>query len=136
MSLDLTQAHERLDALGVLDDAHGAGTYALTVTVPDAVDAVQRRWLNAIDAPLPDDYAEQLAAADRTLYVGRSGDVYARIMDHARGDVRRASVVRAFEWVDVAGVRPEGANTGVAERDRARALAGGGVVVWTDGELF
>ena len=131
-----TQAHARLDALGALDDAHGAGTYALTVAIPDAVDAVQRRWLDAIDAPLPDAYAEQLAAADRTLYVGRSGDVYARIMDHARGDVRRASFVRAVELVDVAGVWPGDANTGVAERDRARALAGDGTVCWTDGELF
>ena len=52
-----TDAHERLDALGVLDDAHGPGTYALRVAVPDAVDAVQRRWLDAIDAPLPDAYA-------------------------------------------------------------------------------
>ena len=136
MTLSPTQAHQRLDTLGVLDDAHGAGTYALTVAVPDAVDAVQRRWLDAIDAPLPDAYAEQLAAADRTLYVGRSGDVYARIMDHARGDVRRASFLRAFELVDVAGVWPDDQNTGVAERDRARALAGDGVVVWTDGELF
>ena len=131
-----TDAHARLDDLGALDDAHSEGTYALTVAVPDAVDAAQREWLNAIDAPLPDAYAEQLAAADRTLYVGRSGDVYARIMDHARGDVRRASFVRAFELVDVAGVWPADANTGVAERDRARALSGGGVVVWTDGELF
>jgi hypothetical protein len=62
--------------------------------------------------------------------------VYARIMDHARGDVRRASFVRAFELVDVAGVWPADANTGVAERDRARALAGDGTVCWTDGELF
>jgi hypothetical protein len=90
-----TRAHERLDALGVLDDAHGAGTYGLTVAVPDAVDAVQRRWLNAIDAPLPDAYAEQLAAADRTLYVGRSGDVYARIMDeHGRGRTRSGAGAR------------------------------------------
>jgi hypothetical protein len=130
------QANQRLDASGALDDAHGPGTYALTVAVPDAVDAVQRRWLDAIDAPLPDAYAEQLAAADRTLYVGRSGDCYARVMDHARGDVRRASFVRAFELRDVAGVWPGDDNGVVAERDRARALSGDGAVVWTDGELF
>jgi hypothetical protein len=57
MSLDPTQAHERLDALGVLDESHSDATYALRVAVPDAVDAVQRRWLNAINAPLPDAYA-------------------------------------------------------------------------------
>jgi hypothetical protein len=136
VTLDPTAAHERLDALGALDDAHGPGTYALTVAVPDAVDAVQRRWLDAIDAPLPDAYAEQLALAETCLYVGRSGDAYERVMDHCRGDVRRASFVRAFDVRDVAGVWPDDANTGVAERNRARALSGGGVVCWTDGEIF
>jgi hypothetical protein len=136
MSLGPTQAHERLDALGVLAESHGPATYGLRVAVPDAVDAVQRRWLETIDAPLPDAYAEQLALADTALYVGRSGDAYARVMDHCRGDVRRASFVRAFDVRDVAGVWPDDANTGVAERNRARALAGGRTVCWTDGELF
>lgn len=136
MSLGPTQAHERLDDLGVLDESHGPGTYALAVAVPDAVDAVQRRWLEAIDAPLPDAYAEQLAACSRALYVGRSGDAYARVMDHCRGNVRRASFVRAFDVRDVAGVWPNDENTGVAERNRARALAGDGVVCYVDGELF
>ena len=129
-------AHERLDDLGVLDESHGSGCYALRVSVPNGVESVQRTWLDAIDAPLPDAYAEQLAAAETCLYVGRSGDVYDRIMDHARGDVRRASFIRAFGMSDVYGVYPEDENNGVAERNRARALSDADTVVWTDGELF
>ena len=129
-------AHKRLDELGVLDESHGSGCYALRVSVPNNVESVQRTWLDAIGAPLPDEYAEQLADADTALYVGRSVDVYDRLMDHARADVRRASFVRAFGMADVHGVWPGDAITGVAERDRARALSDADTVVWTDGELF
>ena len=129
-------AHKRLDELGVLDASHGPGIYALRVSVPTNVEAVQRRWLDAIDAPLPDPMAEQVANADTALYVGRSGNVYDRIMDHADGQVRRASFIRAFGMADVHGVWPGDENTGVAERNRARALSDADTVVWTDGELF
>ena len=129
-------AHKRLDELGVLDASHGPGIYALRVAVPSGVEAIQREWLDAIGAPLPDEYADQLAAAETCLYVGRSGNVHDRIMDHADGQVRRASFVRAFGMADVHGVYPEDENTGVAERDRARALSDADTVVWTDGELF
>ena len=131
-----TQAHGRIDQLGVLDESHGGGTYALEVEVPNSVEAVQRRWLDAIDAPLPDPMAEQVANADTALYVGRSGNVYDRLMDHARADVRRASFVRAFGMADIHGVWPGDENTGVAERNRARSLSDADTVVWTDGELF
>ena len=131
-----TQAHERLDELGVLDGSYGPGCYALRVAVPNNVESVQRTWLDAIDAPLPDEYAEQLAAAETCLYVGRSGDVYDRLMDHARGDVRRASFIRAFGVTDIHGVYPEDENNGVAERNRARSLSSATTCVWSDGELF
>ena len=129
-------AHERLDDLGVLDESHGSGCYALRVSVPNNVESVQRTWLDAIGAPLPDAYAEQLADADTCLYVGRSGNVYDRIMDHADGQVRRASFIRAFGMADVHGVWPDDANTGVAERNRARSLSSATTCVWSDGELF
>jgi len=135
MSMTPTKAHAALDEMGVLADAHGPGVYALSVAVPDAVDAVQRRWLDAHDGPLPDAYAEQLAAADECLYVGRSHDVYARLMDHMEHDVRRASFVSAFDVTAVRAVWP-GENSGVAERDRARQLSDATTCVWTDGELF
>ena len=129
-------AHGRLDALGLLNDAHAEGTYALEVPTPNDVESVQRTWLDAIGAPLPDAYAKQLAAAETCLYVGRSVDVYVRLMDHARADIRRASFIRAFEIKDIHGVWAADANTGVAERNRARALSDADTVVWTDGELF
>ena len=129
-------AHGRLDALGLLNDAHAEGTYALEVETPNNVESVQRTWLDAIDAPLPDAYAAQLADADTCLYVGRSGNVYDRIMDHADGQVRRASFIRAFGVSDIHGVYPEDENSGVAERNRARSLSSATTCVWSDGELF
>ena len=131
-----TQAHGRLDELGILDGSHGPGCYALRASVPNNVESVQRTWLDAIDAPLPDAYAEQLADAETCLYVGRSGNVYDRIMDHADGQVRRASFIRAFGMTDIHGVWPDDANTGVAERNRARSLSSATTCVWSDGELF
>ena len=120
----------------MLNTSHGPGIYALRVSVPNGVEAIQREWLDAIDAPLPDPMAEQVADADTALYVGRSGNVYDRIMDHCEAKVRRASFIRAFEIKDINGVWAADANTGVAERDRARALSDATTVVWTDGELF
>ena len=134
--MNAIEAHQRIDGLGVLDESHGPGVYALRVSVPNNVESVQRTWLDAIDAPLPDEYAEQLAAAETCLYVGRSGNVYDRIMDHADGQVRRASFIRAFGMADVHGVWPGDENNGVAERNRARSLSDANAVVWTDGELF
>jgi hypothetical protein len=129
-----TETHEALDEMGALNHAHGPGVYALSVSVPEAVDAVQRTWLDAHDNPLPDAYAEQLAAATKCVYIGRSGDVYDRLMDHARGDVRRASFVSAFGVRAVRAVWP-GENSVVAERGRARDLADATTCAWTDGEL-
>ena len=120
----------------MLNTSHGPGIYALRVGVPSGVESIQRRWLDEIGAPLPDAYAEQLAESAVALYVGRSGNVYDRIMDHCKAKVRRASFIRAFEIKDINGVWAADANTGVAERDRARALSDGKTVVWTDGELF
>ena len=120
----------------MLNTSHGPGIYALRVGVPSGVESIQRRWLDEIGAPLPDAYAEQLAESAVALYVGRSGNVYDRIMDHCEAKVRRASFIRAFEIKDINGVWAADANTGVAERDRARALSDATTVVWTDGELF
>ena len=125
-----------MDELGVLDDAYKPGTYALQVRVPDSVEAVQREWLDAIDAPLPDAYAEQLADAETCLYVGRSGNVYDRIMDHVRAQVRRASFVEAFGVADIHGVYAADENSNTAEYNRAVALADATTCVWSDGELF
>ena len=129
-------AHGRMDELGVLDGAYEPGTYALQVRVPDSVEAVQREWLDAIDAPLPDEYAEQLANAETCLYVGRSGNVYDRIMDHVRAQVRRASFVEAFGVDDIHGVYADDENSNTAEYNRAVALADATTCVWSDGELF
>jgi len=131
-----TDLHGRLDERGLLDDAHNSGTYALEVAVPDSVERVHRRYLDAKGHPLDDGMGLELAAAAEVVYVGRSGDVYDRLMDHVRGQVRRASFLEAFDVTDVYGVYDEDANDGVDERNRARAIADGATVVWCDGELF
>lgn len=130
-----TDMHHSLDINGWLADSHNSGIYALTVDVPSAVDAVQTDWLASQPHPLPDDYAERLAAAKQTYYVGRSTDIYSRLMDHARGHKRQASFVSAFALSSVRGVWADD-SSGVAERDRARQLSTPSVVVWCDGELF
>ena len=127
--------HGRLDERGLLDDAHDAGVYALALDVPDSVEAVQRRRLAVADSPWPDDMAAQFAAAERVVYVGESGDIYDRLMDHARGDVRRAALVAAYPIVDVVGVWP-GERSATAERDRARELASASTAAYANGELF
>lgn len=131
-----TTAHARLDDRGLLDASQNSATYALRVAVPDAVDHVQRQYLGAKGHPLDDELAVQLASAGRVLYVGRSGDAYDRIMDHARGDVRKASLLEAFAIEDVVGVWPDDDNTNLAERNRARALADATTVAYANGELF
>lgn len=129
-------AHGRLDELGLLDAAHGPGTYALQVSVPNSVESVQRRYLAAKSHPLNDSMAARLAESDTCLYVGRSGEVYDRIMDHVDGEVRRASFLEAFDVIDVRGIWSADANDDVAERRRARLLSTPATCVWTDGELF
>jgi len=136
MSLSPVDVHTALEDLGTLTESQAPGTYAIRVAVPDGVESVQRQWLDAIDAPLPDAYAEQLAAAETCLYVGRSGDVYDRLLDHARGDVRKASFVHAFGVAGVRGVWPGDENSVVAERARAQSLSDASTVCWMDGELL
>ena len=131
-----TDARSAYERLGVVDAVSEPGVYALEVAVPDAADRVARAWLDTADAPLPDDYAAQLAGADRVAYVGATGrPIRARVAEHLRGDVRRAALLRAFDVVDVIGVWP-GAHSGVAERDRARALSDAETVAYANGELF
>lgn len=131
-----TDIRDALEAMHAVTDADESGVYALEIAVPNAVDAVQRQWLITIDAALPEPYADQLASAERCLYVGAtSRPIRERLAEHARGDVRRASCIRAFDIVAVAGVWP-GAHSGVAERDRARALSDASTAVWCDGEVF
>lgn len=129
------EIHGRLDEKGLLDDAHNSGCYALSLAVPDSVEAVQRRRLAVADHPWDDAMARQFARAKRVVYVGESGDVYDRLQDHAAGNVRKSALVDAYEIRDVVGVWP-GERSAVAERDRARAIADGETVAYANGELF
>lgn len=129
------QLHGRLDEQGYLDDVYDEGVYALDLAVPNTVEAVQRRRLAVASHPWPDEMAEQFAAAERVVYVGESGNVYDRIMDHGDGKVRTAALVEASDIVDVVGVWP-GDRDSVAEHNRARALSDAETVAYANGELF
>lgn len=128
-----TELHEALDTKGLLDDAQNPGTYALAVKTPTDVESVARAFLDVSDVT-PDDATLDRLTSGKCAYVGASQDVYSRLMDHARGEVRQATFLRAFEVTDVVGVWPE-ARPFQAEYNRAAELSRAGWQVWTDGGL-
>lgn len=133
--MDETDLTERLDHRGLLTDAHGPGCYALRVAVPDDAAAVRERWGAVHDATPPDDALARLAAADRVAYVGAASDVYARLTEHVRGDVRKTALLDAFDPATVVDVWP---TTTPFDREygRALALAREGYCVWCNGDLL
>jgi len=126
---------ERLDERGLLDDARNPGVYALALAVPSALDAVRRDWDAVADHRPPDDALARLASADRVAYVGASSNVYARLCDHAAGDVRTASICEAFPPDGVIDIWPD-ESPFMAEYNRALALSRTGWRVWCDGVIF
>ena len=136
--MDETILTEELDRRGLLDASHSPGTYALRVSVPDSAEQVAREWLAIHDAPLPDDYQTRLAAAQRVLYVGASGDIYDRLSDHATKRARQSAFLRAFPPVELVDVWPTmSAETAFHdEYNRARDLSDADTRVWTDGDLL
>lgn len=135
MTLSPTGVHETLDERGLLEMAHGSGTYALKCYVPATADAVEAAFADVVDATPPAHVVERLADAERVAYVGASGDVYDRLQDHADGDVRQATFLQAFEPVDIVGVWPT-PTPFEAEFNRARLLSDAkDWTCWTDGEV-
>ncbi|AGM11112.1 hypothetical protein M196_gp18 [Halorubrum tailed virus 4] len=129
-----TTMHETLDTQGLLDTSHNAGTYALEVTTPSDTEGVARAFREVSEAVPPDEVLDRLTAA-RVAYVGASGDVYGRLMDHAEGAVRKALFLRAFDVTGVVGVWPE-SDPFQHEYNRAVSLSNEGWTVWTDGEVI
>lgn len=126
-----TELHERLDTRGLLDDSRGPGCYALEVDTPDSTEAVARAFLAVGDATPPDATMERLTS-HKCAYVGASKQVYDRLADHAAGEVRQATFLRAFDAVGVVGVWPA-SEPFEAEYNRAVALRREGWTCWTDG---
>lgn len=126
---------ESLDARGLLAAARGPGVYALRCAVPDDAAAVREALGEVSDADPPEGYAERLAAAERVAYVGASGDVYDRLCDHAAGDVRKATFLRAFPPERVVDVWPHD-DPWPCEHKRALKLARReGWLAWTNGQM-
>jgi hypothetical protein len=129
-----TEMHETLDTQGLLDDAQNSGTYALEVETPTDTESVARAFREVSDAVPTDEVLDRLTA-DRVAYVGASGDVYGRLMDHAAGEVRKALFLRAFNVTGVVGVWPE-RDPFQHEYNRAVSLSNEGWTVWTDGNVI
>jgi hypothetical protein len=131
-----TDLTETLDRRGLLSDARNPGTYALICDAPDNIEPVARRWASISDTPMPDGYAARIADADTVAYVGASNrSIYGRLQDHTNGEVRQATFLTAFPPVDVLDVWPA-RSAFDDEYNRARSVAGEGVVAWSDGRLF
>ena len=137
MTLTQSTVNQILDDRGLLDDSHGKGCYGLRVETPNDVESVARAFLSVSDVTPPDAYLDQLTA-DRVAYVGASIDVYSRLMDHADGQVRKATFLEAFDAVDVIDVWPteRGKDPFEQEYNRASELSRSGWVVWTDGMVL
>jgi hypothetical protein len=131
-----TDLHQQLDERGLLADSRDAGTYALVVDAPDNIEPVARRWASISDEPMPEGYAARIAEAEEVLYVGASAQVYDRLQDHVVAEVRKATFLSAFPPVQVRGVWPTDGDPFEEEYNRARDLAGGDTVCWSDGRLF
>jgi len=136
-AVNQTDLHETLDRRGLLSDARNPGTYALKCDAPDYLEPVARRWAGIRDQPLPDGYAARIAEADTVAYVGASNSsVYDRLRDHVAGDVRKATFLTAFPPVGVIDVWLSNGDAMTDEYNRARSVASGDTVAWSDGKLF
>lgn len=135
--MNRTDLTETLDRRGLLADAHNSGTYAVECDAPGSLESVARRWAGISDQPLPDGYAARIAEADTVAYVGASNSsVYDRLRDHVDGDVRKATFLTAFPPVEVIDVWPSNGDAMTDEYNRARSVASGDTVAWSDGRLF
>lgn len=134
MTLSPTAVHEMLDRQGILEQSHGPGTYALRVHVPNNHYEVLEAFRDAADVTPDEQTVGRLADAGDVAYVGASGDVYARLMDHAEAEVRQSLFLQAFEAVTVVDVWASPAPF-ENEFNRARTLSDNGWTCWTDGEV-
>jgi hypothetical protein len=126
--------HETLDVEGWLDDAHGPGAYAIRLDVPASAEQAHRAWLRHYDAVPEGKALEQLAAAGRVAYVGASGDVYDRLMDHAEGAVRQTALLSVFSPAEVVTIWPS--DSPFEDENRlAYCLRDEGWTCWVDGEV-
>ena len=136
MTLDSeAELTEHLDEAGLLNDARGAGTYAIAVTVPDSETAIREAWHDHHDAMLTDDAVEQLADADRVAYVGASNNVYARLSDHVTGVRHSTAFLTVFPPERVVDVWPA-EHPFPLEVSTAMQLANDGWVAYCDGEVW
>jgi hypothetical protein len=128
--------HESLDNRGLLAASKGPGCYGLRLAAPDSTAAAREAWDAHHDARPPEPTLDRLAAAGGVAYVGAASEVYDRIMDHARGDVRQTAVCEVFPPTGILDVWPT-EDPFAREWDRARKVAENNPVrVWVNGQVL
>ena len=133
MTLTPSELNERLDTRGLLDTAHGAGTYALQVETPDDVEAVAQAFAQVSEV-VPADKDLARLTGEHVAYVGASNNVYERLMDHAEKEIRQTLLLRAFDLTDLVGVWAD-PEPFTAEYNRAVWVSQQGWTVWCDGTI-
>jgi hypothetical protein len=129
---ELTETLDRRDLLGVSQDS---GTYALAVDVPRMPTVAREQWDATHETRPPNDALTRLSRAGNVVYVGAASNVYARLCDHAEGEVRQAMLLEAFDATGVVGVWPCD-NPQAQEYNRAKRLAQDGWLCWSDGVVI
>jgi len=121
-------------------DGTVAGCYALRCDIPPTVDDIRGRWDRAdLTHPeetesLRDNLFEHLANADTLVYVGKSGQLYNRLCEHATKERRGATFLDPFPPTDIYDI----CYTCDPKKERSyaenlsRAL---GVTAWVNGEV-
>ena len=76
-------------------EAHTPGCYALVCEHPESRDALEGRWADTWETDIQQ-FAIDAYESPTVVYVGASGDVYDRLVDHSEGEKRRSGFLSIF----------------------------------------
>ena len=90
-------------------DAKVPGCYAIRCNHPTKdLEALTRRWLDETGKEAP--YLAECAEAEEIAYVGASGNIFDRLVDHTRRDkpkVRQATFLKVFAPRELLAIYPD-----------------------------
>lgn len=87
-------------------DAKVPGCYALLTNKPTSdLERLTRRWLDETGKEAP--YLTECAQARAIAYVGASGNIFERLVDHTDAKVRQSVFLQVFEPVELLAIYPD-----------------------------
>lgn len=87
-------------------DAKVAGCYAIKCNHPGHdLEALTRRWLDETGKEAP--YLTECAQARAIAYVGASGNIFERLVDHTDAKVRKSVFLQVFEPAELLAIYPD-----------------------------